>query len=76
VLHVDIIIKNPVIKPGINAIINYFILTRVRSTLIANAKHAGVEPYAWLKEVISRIADHPYSKLNNLLHLNMAIDTK
>ncbi|MBL7136696.1 MAG: transposase domain-containing protein [Candidatus Marinimicrobia bacterium] len=35
-----------------------------------------MEPYAWLKEVISRIADHPYSKLNNLLHLNMAIDTK
>lgn len=28
-------------------------------TLIANAKHAGVEPYAWLKEVINCIADHP-----------------
>jgi hypothetical protein len=27
--------------------------------LIANAKHAGVEPYAWLKEVINCIADHP-----------------
>lgn len=45
-------------------------------TLIANAKHAGVEPYAWLCDIISRIADHPYSKLDQLLPQNYTSNTK
>ena len=45
-------------------------------TLIANAYHAGVEPYTWLKEVISCIADHPYRKLDQLLPQNYTSNTK
>ena len=45
-------------------------------TLIANAKHAGVEPYAWLCDIISRIADHPYHKLDQLLPQNYTSNTK
>lgn len=45
-------------------------------TLLANAKSAGVEPFAWLRDVFTRIADHPYSKLDQLLPQNYLSNTQ
>jgi transposase len=39
-------------------------------TLIATAKLNGVDPQAWLADVLSRIADHPASHLHKLLPWN------
>ena len=39
-------------------------------TLIATAKLNGVAPQAWLADVLRRIADHPASKLDELLPWN------
>jgi transposase len=39
-------------------------------TLIATAKLNGVDPQAWLENVLRRIADHPASKLAELLPWN------
>jgi len=36
-------------------------------SLVATAKKHNVEPFAYLKDVIIRIADHPYNKLSLLL---------
>ena len=36
-------------------------------TLIEGAKLSGVNPYAWLTDVIARTADHPARKLEELL---------
>ena len=36
-------------------------------TLIATAKLNGVDPQAWLADVLRRIADHPASQLHELL---------
>ena len=36
-------------------------------TLIATAKLNSVDPQAWLADVLRRIADHPASKLHELL---------
>jgi hypothetical protein len=36
-------------------------------TLIATAKLNGVDPQAWLADVLRRIADHPASQLHQLL---------
>ena len=36
-------------------------------TLIAKAKLNGVDPQAWLADVLRRIADHPASRLYELL---------
>ena len=36
-------------------------------TLIATAKLNGVDPQAWLADVLARIADHPASRLDQLL---------
>ena len=41
-------------------------------TLIATAKLNGVDPRAWLADVLRRIADHPSSKLHELLPWNCA----
>ena len=35
-------------------------------SLIATAKLNGVDPQAWLADVLRRIADHPASRLNEL----------
>ena len=35
-------------------------------SLIATAKPNGVDPQAWLADVLRRIADHPASRLNEL----------
>lgn len=45
-------------------------------TLFANAKLAGVQPFSWLRDIFARIADHPYSKLDQLLPQNYEPDTK
>jgi hypothetical protein len=36
-------------------------------SLIATAKLNDVDPLAWLADVLARIADHPISRLDNLL---------
>jgi transposase len=39
-------------------------------TLIESAKLAGVDPKAWLADVLARIADHPAQKIDALLPSN------
>jgi hypothetical protein len=39
-------------------------------TLIETAKLNDVDPQAWLADVLRRIADHPASKLDELLPWN------
>ena len=36
-------------------------------TLIATAKLNSINPQAWLADVLARIADHPASRLSELL---------
>ena len=36
-------------------------------TLIITAKLNGIDPQAWLADVLRRIADHPASRLDQLL---------
>ena len=42
----------------------------VMYTLIGTAKLNGVDPRAWLADVLGRIADHPASRLHELLPWN------
>ena len=47
-------------------------------TLIATAKLNGIDPQAWLADVLRRIADHPASQLHELLPWNwrkLAVET-
>ena len=39
-------------------------------SLITTAKLNGVDPYAWLADVLARIAEHPAHRLNELLPWN------
>jgi hypothetical protein len=39
-------------------------------TLIETAKLNGVDPKAWLADVLARIADHPAHRLDELLPWN------
>jgi transposase len=39
-------------------------------TLIETAKLNGVDPKAWLADVLARIADHPLHRLEELLPWN------
>lgn len=39
-------------------------------SLVATAKKHGVEPFAYLKDVIARIADHPFKQIDLLLPQN------
>ncbi|MBY0511341.1 MAG: transposase domain-containing protein [Rhodospirillaceae bacterium] len=39
-------------------------------TLIVTAKRNGIDPEAWLADVLARIADQPVSKLEQLLPWN------
>src|SRR5918998_5986990 len=41
-------------------------------SLIATAKLNGVDPRAWPADVLARIADHPASRLHELLPWNLA----
>lgn len=36
-------------------------------SLLGTCKMHGIEPYAWLKEVLHKIADHPVNKVHELL---------
>ena len=36
-------------------------------TLIETARFNGIDPEAWLTDVIARIADHPISKIDEML---------
>jgi transposase len=36
-------------------------------TLIETARFNGVDPEAWLADVIARIADHPINQIDDLL---------
>ncbi|MBP1182172.1 hypothetical protein JOE48_004136 [Methylobacterium sp. PvR107] len=37
------------------------------ATLIVTAKFNGIDPQAWLADVLTRIADHPAQRLHELL---------
>jgi transposase len=39
-------------------------------TLIETAKLCGIDPKAWLADVLARIADHPASRIDELLPWN------
>ncbi len=39
-------------------------------SLLATAKLHNIEPFAWLRDVLDRIADYPHQKLHNLLPEN------
>jgi len=39
-------------------------------SLLATAKLHGIEPFAWLRDVLDRIADHPHKRLTDLLPQN------
>jgi hypothetical protein len=39
-------------------------------TFIASCKRNGVEPFAWFRDVLSRIANHPVNRLTELLPHN------
>jgi transposase len=39
-------------------------------TLIQSARLGGVDPQAWLADVLTRIADHPARRLDELLPWN------
>ncbi len=45
-------------------------------SLIVTAKMNGIDPQAWLADVLARIADHPAQKLDELLPWNWAAKQK
>jgi transposase len=46
----------------------------VMATLIITAKMNGVDPQAWLADVLARISEHPIHRLDELLPWNWAIE--
>ena len=45
----------------------------VLRSFVASCQRAGVEPYAWFKDVLSRVAMHPITRLTELLPHNWAL---
>lgn len=39
-------------------------------SLLGTCKMQGIEPYAWLRDVLQRVADHPINKIDMLLPHN------
>jgi hypothetical protein len=39
-------------------------------TLVGNAKPQGLDSFAYMRDVLSRIADYPYKELEDLLPVN------
>jgi transposase len=46
----------------------------VLRSLVASCQRAGIDPFLWLKDVLSRIATHPITRLADLLPHNWAIN--
>ncbi len=44
-------------------------------SLLTTAKLHGIEPFAWLRDVLDRIADHPNKNLKDLLPQNWSPKT-
>jgi hypothetical protein len=44
----------------------------VLRSFVASCQRVGVEPFAWFKDVLSRIGDHPITRLTELLPHNWA----
>ena len=44
----------------------------VLRSFVASCQRVGVDPFVWLKDILSRIADHPISRLAELLPYNWA----
>ena len=45
-------------------------------TLIETAKMNGLDPQAWLTEVLHRIAEHPSNRIDQLLPCNCKPDSE
>lgn len=39
-------------------------------TLVSNAKLQNIDPFAYIKDILSRISDHPYKQIHELLACN------